>query len=58
MLATQGSKKEEEKRPTHFDLAPIKKALQAFVVNNCESRSALRTLFINNNDLVNSVFVD
>ena len=58
MRAEQGSKKEVEKRPTHFDLAPIKKALHAFCINNCESRSALRTLFINNNDLVSSVFVD
>ena len=58
-LAEQkGTQKEEEKKPTHFDLEPIQKALKRFLLNNCESRSNMRTLFVNNSDVVNSVFKD
>ena len=32
--------------------------LKSFFSNNCESRSQLRTLFVNNADLVRSVFKD
>jgi hypothetical protein len=37
--------KGEEQRPTHFDLAPIQKALKKFYNCNAETRSLVRTTF-------------
>lgn len=44
--ALNKQKDELNKKPTHFDLEPIKKALKSFLHMTAESRSALRTQFV------------
>jgi len=41
-----GRQAEEIKRPTHFDLAPLQKALKKFLNCNAEERSKIRGIFI------------
>lgn len=49
---------EEEKRPTHFDLQPIFKALKKFFASNSEVRSAIRTSMTEKATVVRNTFKD
>ena len=55
-LAAQ--KEAMNKKPTHFDLEPFKKALKSFIALNAESRSHLRTQFVQNQELLINCFKD
>lgn len=50
--------KQEEQRPTHFDLQPIQKALKKFYACNTETRSQIRTTFAEKATVVRNVFKD
>jgi len=51
-------KNEEEKKPTHFDLAPFLKAFKKFLSCDGAARSQLRTIFKKDDDYVKRVFED
>jgi hypothetical protein len=46
------------KRPTFFDLRPIKEALRRFLHNNSEERTKMRTLFLEKQQQVRNAFKD
>ena len=54
----QAQKDALNKPPTYFDLEPFKKALKSFLTINAETRSSLRTQFVNNQELLTGVFKD
>jgi len=54
----QSKKDELNKKPTYFDLEPIKKALKSFLNMTAESRSSMRTLFINHKQHLINCFKD
>lgn len=49
---------QESVKPTHFDLAPILKALKRFLACDAEFRSQTRTLFWQERKSVRAIFVD
>ena len=53
-----GITKEVVKRPTFFDLRPIKEALRRFLHNNSEERTKMRTLFLEKSQQVRNSFKD
>lgn len=54
----EAKKQDKNKKPTYFDMEPIKKALKSFIALSAESRSALRTQFIVNKQLLINCFKD
>ena len=54
----QAQKDALNKKPTHFDLEPFKKALKSFIALNAESRSNLRSQFFQNNEMLVNCFTD
>ncbi len=54
----EAKKQDMNKKPTYFDMEPIKKALKSFIALSAESRSALRTQFIVNKQLLINCFKD